>query len=1603
MMRRKSPAFVGVALLVLAGVALMFGRSETRRASEPTVVAAATNGTSRILAPQVANARSAVAPASEAPLSSRGTKTVRITADRTMTAALRAALSELGARVIAPIGARAVIVEVTPESCRRISADSLFMAEDVLPAAKVQETLAEMCAAKKESTVPISVVGLAPSDRAALSAWVVSEGGSLRQGPDLPGVLYAEIPTDLVASLAERGDVRWIEYCPDYKLFNDCSVVESAANVDAVRSVHKLRGRGQTVAIYDSGFDTGDKGSCHLDFSGRVKEVVNEMYTKADYMGHGTHCAGTILGDGTRSDGRYKGMAPEAQLFAQSAGDTAGSTAIYLPGTAEHIFASCLGYDAYIHSDSWGSDTKGEYTTMCSGLDGVMWDHPELLVVVACGNDGYNGMGTVGSPAAAKNALTVGNSYSTRRGDNPENLNVSSSRGPTKDARIKPEIVAPGTRIFSARSSRCSQSPISGNAYYTEMTGTSMATPLVSGAAALVRQWLADRRDYTNALPSSALVKAILMGGGTAMSGSCSAEAIPTTLPNNYIGWGRLNLEKTLYPTGGCAVKFVDRIPFHDGVTETINLTTTNAAPLDIQLCWIDYAADASAAHTLINDLDLIVSNKTTGAVWYGNAVTDGDHTNTAESVRIPLAAADDYAIHVKGYAVPHDSTEGGAAAVYIRGAFEDETKPDPEYIRNVRTGVTYEFLDEAIGEVAAGDTLEILNPVELKKTVTVAASCTIVSTNGDPKATCVTRRDGAALTVAAGATLTLTNIAFAASDATLVSVSAGANVTLCTNVTLGVDRAYVAIETADAAGFTLAGPLESTILFHCAAARAEPAVFGSYSCDLSVAEAAAAKIICADDSDRETRGRAESGQLLWKVTSVPVEESTGYFVDENGTTNAYARIDRAFERYAARVAAGETLPEIVIREALDPTQRVLTRTVVVANNLTLRGETSAATIALEGEASFSLPTATTLTLTNLVVSGTAVKIADCASKVTGGDLTLAGGAMLRSLANKYQYGNKPWGGAIAVTAGTVTMLSGSRIENCAAHSGAVGGGAIYLGSKTATANLFGGTITGCSAPVGGAVYAWGNSTTGACVNIKGDFVAKGNTIPDGSKSSNVFLGYNAILTIPDYLLPAGSKWTVGLSFGKMSGKPSKDVAGQQFTARCNGSLPTGGEDTANHLFSDSNSDLQGCYVGGSGDYYFRWMRVYSDGQVEPSAAHVVVRVDGETEDRYYATLNDAFGYVTDDATFRLVSDDLISKDVEVTGKVRLIGNDVNRLALRASDAVIHVAPGGSLSVSNITVFCASYYGFSVATKSIFSVEGGALNLERDATIGGIIGTGSRAVNAISVCNGGTFTMLSGSRVSHSSNSYSNPAEATGCGGGVLADRSTLYLRGGSISSSKASRGGGLYVANGSAAYVSGDFTATNNCDLTGALNNVIVSKNSQLIMDGEFTGSIGYNEGIAGDTNWFGTVTWDWPSVEALTNSAARFVHDKTGAHGVAVTNGVDKMAVLVWSDWITRAGKYVSSDGDVYRVCLAPGQSVVVPSVFSVAPQKTADGRSVLSLEGGVEGCWYTVYSTADLAQPFVAETCVQLKAGESFEYEIDPTAASKFYKVIAEEGVK
>ncbi|MBN2389164.1 MAG: S8 family serine peptidase, partial [Anaerolineae bacterium] len=524
------------------------------------------------------------------------------------------------------------------------------------------------------------------------------------------------LPANALVELASIPGVRWVERAPQWQLYNDRS--DNIMGVRSVWDTQGLYGAGQTVAVCDSGLDQGSTApaSLHNDFeNGSGVSRVVALYDLVGggdgasdvNSGHGTHVAGSVLGNGdlsgatpsthTYPESAYVGMAPEASLIFQASEDNGTGELSGIPFDLNDLFAQAATAGADLHTNSWGSDEASAYTTDSENVDEYMWDHKNFTVLFAAANagidadsDGVVDLYSMGSPATAKNCVTVGASennrptltytwggiwpddfpedpvYSDYVADDITGLAAFSSRGPVLDYRYKPDVVAPGTFIASVRSSLASESGWGViNADYMYMGGTSMATPLTAGAATIVRQFYTDVKGHST--PSAALIKATLINGATdiypGQYGTGATQEIPATRPTNVAGWGRVDIQNSIFPTAPRAMNYVDETAgLSTAASDVYNYQITSSTePFRVTLAWTDYPGSPAANGALVNDLDLTITGPS-GTTYYpnnallsnGSSSATYDRVNNVEGIDIASPATGLYTVTVRGHNVPH-------------------------------------------------------------------------------------------------------------------------------------------------------------------------------------------------------------------------------------------------------------------------------------------------------------------------------------------------------------------------------------------------------------------------------------------------------------------------------------------------------------------------------------------------------------------------------------------------------------------------------------------------------------------------------------------------------------------------------------------------------------------------------------------------------------------------------------------------------------------------------------------------------------------------------------------------------------------------------------
>ncbi|WP_051865933.1 S8 family serine peptidase [Streptomyces griseus] len=313
-------------------------------------------------------------------------------------------------------------------------------------------------------------------------------GGTLTQPKSSTGGLWQSLRK---GDLSDRVSKLWLD--------GEARVLDDESNrIIGAPTVWKSGVTGKNVLVAD--LDTGIDAS-HPDFKDRIAGTKDFTGTgMKDGFGHGTYTASTIAGTGAASHGKYAGVAPGAKLLIGKVCDDDGSCpdSAIIAGmewaAAQHAVAVNMSLGDTVTD---GTDPVATALNRLTAQTGT-------LFVVAAGNEGGptgNGVeGTVESPGSAEAALTVGSS--TKR----DTLSDFSSQGPRLgDAAVKPDLVAPGEDIIGARADGTNMDVPTENPYYEQASGTSMATPHVTGAVALLSQahptWKAA--DFKQALTSA--------------------------------------------------------------------------------------------------------------------------------------------------------------------------------------------------------------------------------------------------------------------------------------------------------------------------------------------------------------------------------------------------------------------------------------------------------------------------------------------------------------------------------------------------------------------------------------------------------------------------------------------------------------------------------------------------------------------------------------------------------------------------------------------------------------------------------------------------------------------------------------------------------------------------------------------------------------------------------------------------------------------------------------------------------------------------------------------------------------------------------------------
>lgn len=358
-------------------------------------------------------------------------------------------------------------------------------------------------------------------------------------------------------------------------------------------------GTGSTVAVLDSGVDAE-----HPDLVGAVKAQQNftDSSDVADHDGHGTHTSSTVAGRGVASNGRNKGVAPGAQLLSGKVLNDFGS------GELSWIIAGmewAAAEGADVVSMSIGTSEPVDCTDPMAAAVDVISKESGVLFVIAAGNLGGPAE-TITSPGCAASALTVAAT------DLTQTTADFSGRGPVlANHAVKPDIAAPGVDITAARAGG------RGDSAYVDMSGTSMATPHVAGAAAILKQ---RHPDWTGQQLKAALQNSVRAESKVGIYEQGAGElAVDQAVTQQVTGPGTVDLGTFAWPHTS-AGKLTKLLTYHNDGDQPVTLTFAtdargnNGKPLPSSLISIPTSLTVPAGGTA----DLPVTVDPAASLDYG-------------------------------------------------------------------------------------------------------------------------------------------------------------------------------------------------------------------------------------------------------------------------------------------------------------------------------------------------------------------------------------------------------------------------------------------------------------------------------------------------------------------------------------------------------------------------------------------------------------------------------------------------------------------------------------------------------------------------------------------------------------------------------------------------------------------------------------------------------------------------------------------------------------------------------------------------------------------------------------------------------------------------
>jgi subtilisin-like proprotein convertase family protein len=636
----------------------------------------------------------------------------------------------LGVEILTPIPEFTYLVRIPPRERARLAAlPFVDWVGPYHPAFKLSSELVRRYGegSLSSESLKLNVLVYRSGDVPAVVNRIEAMRGEIlhRTPSDFYDVVTVRAPASLVPDLARIPEVYAIETAPEPRLEDESSTQILAGQVDAGGipfrplfgdptytdwlNARTLSGANVTIGYVDNGVMNVDPTG-HT--SGRVNESVCGTTGSDGHGQFGASNAGGACSHTGEGNTGYRfglGVAPSVNFINIPWLKTSGACSHDDPTRARDTVTNNgpNGFPGRIQNNSWGAggfsstgsdaenvsyqSTERTFDILVRDADSVAAGNQPLITCFSAGNEGNTTPGDLADspasltrPHAAKNILTIGSSSVYRPSAGGTNINdrsFFSSQGPAFDGRIKPDFMAPGgvagnfVGIASAMVNNFGSSL--GDGLHSLSAGTSFASPQTAGGAALLVEWW---QRFASAVPSPAMVKALLVNSARDMQGGNTADFIP----NRHEGWGRWNLGNILEPgtptivsapplfrkTSGLGAFYLDQgVVFNNnGDQYQVRFVPSNPAqPMKATLVWTDAPGAVASCPSLVNNLDLeLVQNG--NILLRGNAITDGnsvaggpaDSINNVEQVIQPSPSGF-YTLTVRAVTLAGDGIPGNA------------------------------------------------------------------------------------------------------------------------------------------------------------------------------------------------------------------------------------------------------------------------------------------------------------------------------------------------------------------------------------------------------------------------------------------------------------------------------------------------------------------------------------------------------------------------------------------------------------------------------------------------------------------------------------------------------------------------------------------------------------------------------------------------------------------------------------------------------------------------------------------------------------------------------------------------------------------------------